>query len=266
MPVVRIALAAALVVCAPVCAQWINYPTPGIPRLPNGKPNLKAPAPRTADGKPDLSGLWEPVGPANSSFVGNSARDPQFADVGKSVKGGLPLRPWAADLLKTRLAANSKDDPDSRCLPLGPIKMHLHPYPRRIIQTPGLTVLLFERDTAYRQIFTDGRALPEDPQPSFNGYSTGKWEGDTLVVQTSGIKDGTWLDVRGTPLTDAAKITERFRRPSFGRLEIDITVDDAKAYTRPWSIHVDQAFAADTDILEFVCQENEKDRVHLTEK
>ena len=266
MPVVRIALAAALVVCAPVHAQWLNYPTPGVPRLANGKPNLNAPTPRTAGGKPDLSGLWEPVGPANSSFVGNSARDPQFADVGKDVKGGLPLQPWAADLLKTRLAANSKDDPDSRCLPLGPIKMHLHPYPRRIIQTPGLMVILFERDTAYRQIFTDGRALPQDPQPSFNGYSTGNWEGDTLVVQTNGIKDGTWLDVRGTPLTDAAKITERFRRPNFGKLEIDITVDDLKAYTRPWSIHVDQAFAPDTDLLEFVCQENEKDRIHLTEK
>jgi hypothetical protein len=255
-----------LVGAAPVHAQWLNYLTPGVPRLPNGKANLNAPAPHTAEGKPDLSGLWEPVGPANSSFVGNSVRDPQFADVGKNVKGGLPLQPWAADLLKTRLAANSKDDPDSRCLPLGPIKMHLHPYPRRIIQTPDLMVILFERDTAYRQIFTDGRALPQDPQPSFNGYSTGKWEGDTLVVQTNGIKDGTWLDVRGTPLTDAAKITERFRRPNFGKLEIDITVDDLKAYTRPWTIHVDQAFAADTDILEFVCQENEKDRVHLTEK
>ena len=266
MPVVRIALAAALVGCAPVHAQWLNYPTPGVPRLANGKPDLNAPTPRATGGKPDLSGLWEPVGPANSSFVGNSARDPQFADVGKDVKSGLPLQPWAADLLKTRLAANSKDDPDSRCLPLGPIKMHLHPYPRRIIQTPGLMVILFERDTAYRQIFTDGRALPQDPQPSFNGYSTGKWEGDTLVVQTNGIKDGTWLDVRGTPLTDAAKITERFRRPNFCKLEIDITVDDLKADTRPWSIHVDHAFAPDTDLLEFVCQENEKDRVHLTEK
>src|SRR5579871_1799352 len=123
MPAARIALVAALVACLPASAQWLDYPTPGIPRLPNGKPDLKAPAPRTADDKPDLSGLWEPVGPANSSFVGNSARDPQFADIGKDVKGGLPLQSWAADLLKTRLAANSKDDPDSRCLPLGPIKM-----------------------------------------------------------------------------------------------------------------------------------------------
>ena len=266
MPIGRIVLYATLL-CAPVPAQWLNYPTPGIPRLPNGKPNLDAPAPRTADGKPDLSGLWEPIGPENSSFVGNSARDPQFSDVAMQVKGGLPLQPWAADLLKTRLAANSKDDPDSRCLPLGPIKMHLHPYPRRIMQTPGLMVILFERDTAYRQIFTDGRSLPIDPQPGFNGYSTGKWahsdDGDTLVVETNGFKDGTWLDVRGTPLTSAAKVTERFRRPTFGKLEIEITVDDPKAYTKPWTIHVNQSFAADTDLLEFVCLENEKDWRHL---
>jgi len=266
MPIGRITLVVTLTLCAPAWAQWLNYPTDGIPRLPDGKPNLNAPAPRTADGKPDLSGLWEPVGPSSSSFVGNSERDPQFQDIAKEIKGGLPLQPWAADLLKARLAANSKDDPDSRCQPLGPIKMHLHPYPRRIIQTPGLLVILFERDTAYRQIFTDGRALPLDPQPSFNGYSTGKWERDTLVVETIGFKDGTWLDVRGTPLTDAARVTERFRRPSFGKLEIAITVDDPKAYTKPWTIQVNQSFAADTDLLEFVCLENERDRAHLTEK
>src|SRR5207237_6279617 len=124
---------------------------------------------------------------------------------------------------------------------------------------PGLMVILFERDTAYRQIFTDGRPLPDNPQPGFNGYSTGKWEGDTLVVQSIGYKDGTWLDVSGTPLTNAAKVTERIRRPSFGKLEIDITVDDPKAYTKPWSIRVNQSFAADTDMMEFVCVENEKD-------
>ena len=147
--VVRIALAAALVGCAPVHAQWLNYLTPGVPRLPNGKANLNAPAPHTAEGKPDLSGLWELVGPANSSFVGNSARDPQFADVGKDVKGGLPLQPWAADLLKTRLAANSKDDPDSCCLPLGPspatnarsdLPQRLKPYSPSTPRTIGMAV------------------------------------------------------------------------------------------------------------------------------
>jgi hypothetical protein len=264
----RIAASIAAVVFAAgsLPAQWLNYPTPGIPRNPDGTPNLTAPAPRTPDGKPDLSAMWEPSGPSTSSFVGAGGRDAHFADIGQDFKDGLPFQLWAADLVKTRRAALNKDDPDSRCLPLGPVKMHLHPYPRRIIQTPGLVVILFERDTAYRQIFTDGRSLPADPNPSFNGYSAGKWEGDTLVVKTVGIKDGTWLDVSGTPLTEAATVTERFRRPSFGKLEIDITIDDPKAYTKPWSIHVNQVLAADTDMLEFVCQENEKDVRHLVGK
>src|ERR1700680_2820085 len=256
----------ACAMAAPLAAQWLNYPTPGIPRLPDGKPDLSAPAPRTSGNKPDLSGLWEPIGEAASSFVGSTARDPKFQDIGLEMKGGLPLQPWAADLVKKRRADNNKDDPDSHCQPLGPIKMHLHPYPRKIIQVPGLLVILLERDTSYRQIFTDGRPLPPDPQPGFNGYSTGKWEGDTLVVQTTGFKDGLWLDVSCTPLTDAGKVTERFRRPSFGKLEIDITVDDRKAYTKPWSIQVHQALALDTDLIEFVCLENEKDIPHLVGK
>ena len=258
--------ATAVLLAATASAQWLNYPTAGIPRTPDGKPNLAAPAPRTSAGKPDLSGLWEPMGEASSSFAGSTARDPKFADISLETKGGLPFQPWAADLVKTRRADLNKDDPDSQCHPLGAIKMHLHPYPRKMIQTPGLLVILFERDTAYRQIFTDGRPLPVDPQPGFNGYSTGQWEGDTLVVQTIGFKDGTWLDVSGTPLTDAAKVTERFRRPSFGRLEIDITIDDPKAYTKPWSIRVNQSFAADTDMMEFVCLENERDALHLVGK
>jgi hypothetical protein len=255
-----------LVVSLPLCAQWLNYPTPGIPRLPDGKPDFSAPAPRTADGKPDLSGLWEPMGEASSSFAGATGRDPKFADIGREFKDGLPFQPWAAELQKARRAEQNKDDPDSHCQPLGAIKMHLHPYPRRMIQTPGLLVILFERNTEYRQIFTDGRPLPADPQPGFNGYSTGKWDGDTLVVETIGFKDGTWLDVSGTPLTSAAKVTERVRRPNFGRLEIEITIDDPKAYTKPWTIHVNQSFAADTDMLEFVCLENERDVPHLVGK
>ncbi len=235
-------------------AQWINYPTPGIPRTADGKPDLAAPAPRTADGKPDLSGLWQPA---------SGGADPQFADIAKEVKGGLPFQKWAADLVKARRAANNMGDPDGHCQPLGTVKMHLHPYPRKILQLPGMMVILYERDTVYRQIFTDGRPLPVDPQPSFYGYSTAKWEGDTLVVQTIGFKDDLWLDISGTPLTDAAKVTERYHRPSFGKLEIDVTVDDSKAYTKPWSIRVNQTFAADTDLMEFFCTENEKDARHL---
>jgi hypothetical protein len=252
-------------------AQWLNYPTAGVPRLPNGQPNLAAPAPRTADGKPDLSGLWEPaarapVGGGSTFLAGGSPGDPQFRDIGMNVTGGLPFQPWAAELVKARRADESKDAPDTYCQPLGLVLMHTHPYPRKVIQVPGLLLILFERDTAYRQIFTDGRPLPVDPQPGFNGYSTGKWDGDTLVVESIGFKDGLWLDVYGSPLTEAAKVTERFRRPSFGKLEIDITIDDPKAYTKPWSVKVYQALAIDTDVIEFVCLENEKDIPHLVGK
>jgi len=240
-----------------VSGQWLNYPTPGIPRSAEGKPDLLAPAPRAANGKPDLSGLWEPA---------SKGSDPQFLDVAKNVAGGLPFQPWAAAAVKARREDLNKDDPDGHCQPLGLVKMHLHPYPRKTIQVPGLLLILFERNTEYRQIFTDGRALPVDPQPGYNGYSVGKWDGDTLVVESIGFKDGLWLDISGTPLTDAAKVTERFRRPNFGNLEIEVTVDDPKAYTKPWSIQVKQTIALDTDMLEFVCQENEKDVPHLVGK
>jgi hypothetical protein len=257
----------ALLLATAVSAQWMNYPTPGIPRTPDGKPNLAAPAPKTADGKPDLSGLWEPgSGGSPAPVAGATPTDPQFRDIAVNVKGGLPFQPWAAELVKARRADENKDDPDGHCQPLGLVKMHLHPYPRKMIQIPGLLLILFERDTNYRQIFTDGRPLPEDPQPSFNGYSTGKWDGDTLVVQSIGFKDGLWLDVSGTPLTDAAKVTERVRRPNFGNLQIEVTVDDPKAYTKPWSVQVSQTIALDTDMLEFVCKENEKDVPHLVGK
>jgi hypothetical protein len=248
---------AALVLVVSASAQWMNYPTPGIPRTPDGKPNLSAPAPRTEDGKPDLSGLWQPA---------SGGADKQFLDIAGEIKEGLPFQPWAADVVTARRAAENKDDPDGHCQPLGLVKMHLHPYPRRMVQVPGLTLILFERDTNYRQIFTDGRPLPEDPTPSFNGYSTARWDGDALIVQSVGFKDNLWLDISGTPITDAAKVTERFRRPTFGKLEIDITVDDLKAYTKPWSIRVNQTLAVDQEMLEFVCLENEKDVAHLVGK
>ena len=249
--------AVALLLAVSASAQWTNYPTPGIPRTPDGKPNLAAPAPRTEDGKPDLSGLWQPA---------SGGADKQFLDIAGEIKEGLPFQPWAADLVKARRADLNKDDPDGHCQPLGLVKMHLHPYPRRMVQVPGLTLILFERDTNYRQIFTDGRPLPEDPTPSFNGYSSAKWDGDTLVVQSIGFKDNLWLDISGTPLTDAAKVTERFRRPTFGKLEIDITIDDPKAYAKPWGIRVNQSLAVDQEMLEFVCLENEKDVPHLVGK
>lgn len=187
-------------------------------------------------------------------------------DIARDVKGGLPLTPWGADLLKSRLANEDKDDPDGYCQPLGLLRMHTHPYPRKIIHLRSEVVIMFERDNTFRQIFTDGRPMPVDPQPAFNGYSTGKWEGDTLVVETSGFKDGMWLDNVGSPFTSAAKVTERFRRPSFGNLEITVTVDDPKAYTRPWTTTLKQTLAADTDMLEFFCTENNRDMPHMVGK
>ena len=252
----------------PAGAQWLHYPTPGVPRLPGGAPNRNAPAPQTADGKPDLSGIWiaeenRPCPPANCDDM---LTPQEFWDMGWALKGGLPYQPWAAVLIKQRAAAFGKDDPTSHCLPGGPLKMHADPLLRKIVQVPGLVIILNERNASYRQIFTDGRPLPQDPQPSFNGYSTGKWEGDSLVVKTSGFRDGLWLDRKGSPLTEAATITERFRRVNYGKLEVDVTVDDPKAYTAPWTIRLNQMLKVDTELLDYICLENEKDLPHLVGK
>ena len=273
---------AILAVLSPaLSAQWPSYPSASVPRLPNGQPNLAAPAPRTRYGKPDLSGVWENVGwrelariSNTVSGTGGSPGQPrvlpqgpnQFFDLATVVPDGLPLQPSAADLKRKRMADNNKDNPDAHCLPLGNMQLHTHPAPRKIVQTPDLIVILYEGNAGVRQIFTDGRALPgNDPQPWWFGYSTGKWDGDTLVVETSGFRDGGWLDVNGSPLTDAAKLTERFRRVNYGNLEIEITVDDRKAYTRPWTVTVKQRLMVDAELIEFVCAENEKDAAHFVQ-
>jgi hypothetical protein len=252
---------------SPAPAQWLNYPTTGVPKTDNGKPNLNAPAPRMADGKPDLSGMWEAEKRnLSDGFGGSGPRTEQFRDIGAGLRGGLPYQPWAENLAKARNAENSKDNPDPRCLPLGILQMHTHPFPRKVIQTPGLLIILHERNMEYRQIFTDGRPLPADPQPSWNGYSSGRWEGDTLVVTTTGFRDGLWADYNGSPMTDAAKMTERFRRPNYGHLEIEVTLDDPKAYTKPWATTLKQIITFDTELMEYVCLENEKDVSHLVGK
>ena len=270
--VMLFALAAAL------SAQWPPHPTTGVPKTASGQPNLSAPAPRTADGKPDLSGIWENFrpgdGPEATSNGGSTGLGPlrtlgssQFWNIGYGLKDGLPLQPWAADLLAKRMAENSKDNPDAHCLPMGLMQLHTHPQPRKIIQTPGVIVILYEANGGIRQIFTDGRSLPRgDAQPWWYGYSIGKWDGDTLVVETTGFRDDGWLDVNGSPLTEAAKMTERFRRVNYGNLEMEITVDDPKAYTKPWTAKVTQRIMLDTELIEFVCNENEKSVPHLVGK
>ena len=254
------ALCAAL--SSSLSAQWPSYPTAGVPRLPNGEPNPDAPAPRTPDGKPDFSGLWRgAAAPARGAAPTNPPAGPPlatFRDVGANVKDGLPLTPWGAEVLRKRKADNSKDNPEAHCLPMGIMQFHTQGAPRKFYQTPGALVILYEASAGIRQIFTDGRPLPDnEPQPWWYGYSTSKWDGDTLVVQTNGFRDDGWLDIWGSPLTEAAKVIERFRRPTFGRMEIDVTVEDSKAYTRPWTVRVNQQIMVDQEILEFVCLENQ---------
>jgi len=252
---------------APVFAQWLHYPTPGVPRTANGKPNLDAPTPRTAEGKPDFSGIWElEHAPCPAEGCGDYAAGPEFANLGAKLAGGLPYQPWAADLVKKRSADLGRDDPVARCLPAGAVRMLTFPPPRKIIQIPGEIIILSERDVTFRQIFIDGRPLPVDPAPNWNGYSTGKWEGDTLVVETIGLRDGTWLDRNGSPMTEAAKMTERFRRVNYGRLEIELTVDDARAYTKPWTVKLVQHIVLNTELLDYFCMDNEKDAPHAVGK
>ena len=257
---------------SPVAAQWLDYPTAGIPTTPDGKPNLSAPAPRTADGKPDLSGLREmerkELGgePGNTIGLGDEPVNREFVNIGSRLQGGLPYQPWAAQLVKTRSTEGNTHDPLSNALPVGPVRLHTYAALRKMIQVPGLLVILNELGASYRQIFTDGRPLPTDPSPTWNGYSAGKWDGDALVVQTNGLRDGQWLDARGSPLTEAAKITERFRRLNFGQLEIEITVDDPKAYTKLWTVTLNQVIRLNTDLLDKIINENEKDLQHIIAK
>src|ERR1700733_2507412 len=261
-------------------AQWPAYPPPGVPKTADGKPNLTGPAPRTPDGKPDLSGIWKFVDspdarpgappPPGTRSAGIGVRIPgllQFFDIGSTLKEGLPFQPWAAELRSQRVARDNRDNPDAHCLPIGLLQLDTHPEPRKIIQSPKLIVILYEANAGVRQIFLDGRALPgKDAEPWWYGYSIGKWDGDTLVVQTSGFRDDGWLDVEGSPLTESGKITERFRRVNYGNMEIEVTVDDPKAYTKPWTVKVNHQIMLNTELIEFVCQENEKDVPHMTSK
>jgi hypothetical protein len=259
------------VISPSLSAQWPSNSLAGAPRTPNGQVKLDAPAPRTADGKPDLSGVWESVRTGTGQqILGADApalsRTSQFWNIGAGLEGDLPLRPWAYELRDKRIADLSKDNPDAHCLPIGFTQLHNHPQPRKIIQTPSLIVILYEANGGVRQIFMDGRPLPgNDPQPWWYGYSIGKWDGDTLVVETTGFRDGGWLDVNGAPLTDAAKITERFRRVNYGNLDIEVTVDDPKAYTRPWTaVKMHHRLLPGDELIEFVCGENEKSSQHFS--
>ncbi|HEX4997297.1 MAG TPA: hypothetical protein VFY29_03675 [Terriglobia bacterium] len=235
-------------------SQWLNVKLPGVPRNADGTVNLQASPPRAADGKVDLSGVWRA---ANGRFIGDLAR-----------AGGVqaPLLPAAAALYNERKASNGLDRPSGKCLPKSvPDGMILPPYPIKIVQTPAVTLMLYEIFVAYRQIHTDGRALPERRDPNWYGYSVGKWDGDTFVVETVGITERTWLDDSGYPHSDDMKVTERIRRSDFGHMTDEFTFDDPKTYTRPWTITVPFELVPDTELLEYVC-ENEKDLAHMPAK
>lgn len=252
-----------LAMSASLPAQWLNYPASGIPRLPDGKPNLSAPAPKTRDGKPDFSGNWVLDESKKDGYRGQ--------DLNKAVKGGLPYKPGAGEMMRVRgTKENEVTNPLSHCFPKSPLLLDSSPLASgdssgvyKLVQTPGLLIMLFEYNITWRQIHTDGRPFPADPEPAWYGYSTAKWEGDTLVAETTGFKDGVWLDVNGNGISDAAKITERFRRPDFGHLQIDFTVDDPKSYTKPWTVNIFEVLLPDTDLMEAVCLDNEKDAKHF---
>lgn len=238
-------------------AQWINLPTAGVPRPPvgaDGRANLSAPAPRTPDGKPDFSGIWEPPTPPR-----------HLRDLAADLKpGDVSMLPWAEALYKERLTGIwSREEPDANCLPQGVPKINVAPAPYRIIQVPGFTAILYEAFTQWRVIFTDGRTHPQELNPSWFGYSVGTWEGDTLVVDSKGFNGKLWLDQSGHPSTDALHVIERFRRVNFGRLEIQVTIDDPKAYTKPWTTTTSAALRPNTELIEFICNENAKDQEHM---
>jgi hypothetical protein len=332
----------ALIVAASVAvgAQWPKYPAAGVPRDAQGNVRMDAPTPRTADDKPDLSGVWmraesgppraggpgrqggrgqaPPAGPGgappaggpppgaggpppaggapagaapaggngNAAFAGGRGGvqleppterfpyDPSgppvatFFEAGANMEGGLPYTPWASELKKQRMALIQKDNPDANCLPMGFLQFHIQPQPRKIIQTPQMILIEYEANYGIRHIYTDGRKLPPqgDVQPWWYGYSVGHWEGNDLVVETNNLRgaeesanDG-WLDVNGSPYSGQAKITERFRRPTYGHLQIDMTVEDSKSYTKPWTVRVDQRLLPDQELIEFVCNENQQFR------
>jgi hypothetical protein len=234
-------IAIGFVMCGVAHPQELRVPDSRLPRMPDGQPNLSAPAPKAPDGKPDLSGIWHTP---SDKYLRNLAADGVEA----------PFQPGAAALFRQRQNNEGKEKRSGRCLPQGvPGAMLVRDYPWKIVQTPGVILILFDESIHYRQIFTDGRGFPEDPTPTWFGYSIGKWEGDTLVVDTRGFNDETWLDEGGHPHSEALHVTERLRRRTIGTMDIEITIDDPKAYTKPWSATVRFELLPDTELTEHVC-------------
>jgi hypothetical protein len=258
---------------AHVAGQWVTYPTANVPRLADGQPDLKAPAPRQPDGRPDFIGFWQPdrQRPCTPD-LGSRVRLAQPCKPGElvtvpigpaSVPGGLPLQPWAAELARQRTADLSKDDPHNRCQPDNYPRVYWLPHYTKIYHVPGQLLMLNEWNAQFRQIYTDGRLFPELMHPIYSGYSIGKWEGNTFVITTKGFRESEWLDTAGNPITDAATMTERITRPNFGTLNLVITIDDSKAYTKPFTMDLNMKVMIDTQMIEEFCLENERDSARL---
>ena len=244
-------IASLALLCATASAQWQRYPTPGIPRTPDGNPNLTVPAPKTAYGKPDMSGIWMRLG----NYLYDLPKD------GVQVS----MLPGAEALYKQRKENFGKGASGERCLPRGVPAEMMTPNPFKVVQTPAMVMLVFEQFSYFRQILTDGRSHPDNPEPTWFGYSIGKWDGDTLVADTTGFNDKTWLDYDGHPHSEALHTIERFRRIDFGHMEFQITIDDSKAYTKPWTVKVPLDLQPDTELIESIC-ENERDVQHMVGK
>jgi len=258
-------------------SQWPDFPTKNVPMTPEGEPNLEGAVPRTSWDTVDLSGIWQnrrgggpggrggrgdanDGGGGEASLPDDGIPNATFFNIGQGFEDGVPpFTPWAAALRDERMADNQKDNPDAHCLPMGHMQFHLHPQPRRIVQTEDLMVMIYEGNAGIREIFLDGRPSPDnDPQPWWYGYSRGEWDGDTLVVTTTNFRNDGWLDVNGSPLTEQGIITERFTRTDFGHIEIVITIEDPNAYTEPFTVKVNHQIMLDTALIEFVCIENEQ--------
>ena len=228
-------------------AQWLGQRASGIPRTAGGAPDLGAALPRTPDGTPVLAGLWRPLGRI-------------VFDITTGMKRGeaIPYRPWAEQLFNERRANDARDDPTANCIVGGVPRSDFVPYPFKILESRGLVVILYEAVHSYRQIFTDGRSLPADPNPAWLGYSVGRWDGDVFVVETTGFNDHVWLDNAGRPATGSLRVTERFIRRDFGHMDIEITIDDPKTYTRPWTVIQPLELQPDNELIEYICNENNK--------
>jgi len=256
------AVLAGVLASAPAAAQWVGYPTAHVPRKADGKVDMTAPTPRMANGKPDFSGIWisdrtEP-GQETISDTSSLPSGRHMANMGVDFEGGLPYQPWQLPIVKRRTENLAIEDPHIRCLPDFFLRAYGLPHMLKFVHTPELLVMLNEMNAGYRQVFTDARALPDTPAPSWQGYSSAKWDGDTLVVDTIGMRDDTWIDWNGSVVTEAAKIREEIRRLDFGHIEIKATVDDPKGYTKPWTVTLRQRVVVDAELIDEVCLENEQ--------